>query len=75
MSFVASVVLARILGAELRGVYALAILIPSTIYIFSTFGLTTTHIVFAGKYPEKRGAIAFEGFAVLANKWLTDQRQ
>lgn len=63
LSFVASVVLARILGAELRGVYALAILIPSTIYIFSTFGLTTAHIVFSGKYPEKRGAIAFQSFA------------
>ena len=63
LSFGASVVLARILGAELRGVYALAILIPSTIYIFSTFGLTTANIVFAGKYPEKRGAIAFQSFA------------
>lgn len=63
LGFAASIVLARILGAELRGVYALAILIPSTIYIFSTFGLTTAHIVFAGKYPEKRGAIAFQSFA------------
>lgn len=64
--FAASIVLARILGAELRGVYALAILIPSTIYIFSTFGLTTAHIVFAGKYPEKRGAIAFHSLAFSA---------
>lgn len=63
LSFGASVVLARVLGAEQRGVYALAILIPNTIYIFSTFGLTTAHVVFAGKYPEKRGAIAFQSFA------------
>jgi len=63
---VASVFLARVLGAEQRGIYDLAILIPNTIYIFSTFGLTTAHIVFAGKYPEKRGAIVFHSLAFSA---------
>jgi len=64
--FISTVVLARTLGAEQRGVYDLAILIPSTIYIFSTFGLTTAHIVYAGKYPDKRGAIVFNSLAFSA---------
>ena len=63
LSFGASVFLARVLGAELRGVYALSVLVPTTIYALTTFGLSTAHIVYAGKYPEKRGVIAFQSFA------------
>ena len=66
LSAVAGIMLARILGAELLGIYALAILIPNTIYFLGTFGLSTAHIVYAGKYPEKRGAIAFQSFAFAA---------
>lgn len=58
--------LARVLGAELQGVYALAMLIPNTAYFLGMLGLSTSHVVFAGKYPEKRGAIAFESFAFAA---------
>lgn|GEM_PF-5211959 len=60
IAFGGSVILARILGPEKRGIYDLAILVPNTIYMLSTLGLTTAHIVYAGKYPEKRGAIAFQ---------------
>ncbi len=63
LSFVASVMLARILGVEQRGIYALAILIPQTVCMLGMLGLTTAHIVFAGKYPEKRGTIAFQSLA------------
>ncbi|MFH0982614.1 MAG: polysaccharide biosynthesis C-terminal domain-containing protein [Planctomycetota bacterium] len=63
LSFAASVLLARWLGAEQRGILALAILIPDTVYLFATLGLSTTHLVFAGKYPEKHGAIAFQSLA------------
>lgn len=63
LSFVASVMLARILGAEQRGIYALAVLIPTTIYSLGTFGLSTANIIYAGKYPEKRGVIAFQSLA------------
>ena len=63
LSFAASVMLARLLGAELRGIYALAVLISETVYAFGTLGLSTSNIVFAGKYPEKRGAIAFHSLA------------
>jgi len=66
LAFVASVMLARILGAEQRGVYALAILVPNTMYVFGTFGLSTAHILYAGKNAEKRGTIAFQSFAFAA---------
>ena len=63
LSFAASLALARLLGAEQRGVLALAILIPTTIYLFGGLGLATAQVVFAGKHPEKRGAIAFQSIA------------
>jgi len=64
LSFLASIMLARLLGVEQRGIYALAILIPQTVCLLGMLGLPTVHIVYAGKYPEKRGAIVFQSLAL-----------
>ncbi len=61
LSFLGTLLLARMLGADLQGTYSLAILLPSTIYFLSMFGLPTSYIVYSGKLPEKRGVIAFQG--------------
>lgn len=66
LSFVAGVMLARFLGPELRGIYALALLIPQTVFSFANLGLGTANVVYAGKEPEKRGVIAFQSFAFAA---------
>lgn len=63
LSFLGTIVLARVLGAEKQGIYTLAVLIPNTAYFLGLCGLSTSYIVFSGKYPEKRGAIAFQSFA------------
>ncbi|MFA6174990.1 MAG: oligosaccharide flippase family protein [Phycisphaerae bacterium] len=60
LGFVSSVIVSRLLGAEKFGVYSLALLVPDTLYIFSTLGLTTAYIVYSGKHPEKRGAMAIQ---------------
>lgn len=64
LAFLSEVMLARMLGAEQRGVFALAVLIPNTAFTFCMLGLATSHNVYASKHPEKRGAIAFQSFAV-----------
>ena len=47
------VIIARILGPELKGVYSLAILLPSLLVSFGTFGIGQASIFYIGsrKYP------------------------
>jgi O-antigen/teichoic acid export membrane protein len=49
------VIIARILGPELKGVYSLAILLPSLLVSFGTFGIGQASIFYIGsrKYPPK----------------------
>lgn len=59
LSFLASVYIARILGPELKGIYTLATLIPTTLLIFGDFGLCLANTYFASSRkasPEKLSA-------------------
>jgi len=49
IGIVISILLARILGPDGRGIYALAILIPSFAFIFANLGLNSSTIYFLGK--------------------------
>jgi O-antigen/teichoic acid export membrane protein len=64
--FLASVLLARGLGAEGRGVYALALAAPGLLLGFTSIGLgeATTVLIGKGKYPRER-VIASMNFLML----------
>ena len=53
IGIVVSIMLARLLGPEGRGIYALAILIPSFAVIFTNWGITSASVYYLGKkkYP------------------------
>lgn len=44
-----TIIIARALGPEGQGIYSLAILLPSTLFIFSLFGINTSAIFYIGK--------------------------
>lgn len=71
-----SILLARLLGPELRGVYALALLIPSFAAMFTGVGLGPSTIYFLGKkkYPPQTIAgtnITINGYISIAAVLLT----
>ncbi|MDH3443090.1 MAG: polysaccharide biosynthesis C-terminal domain-containing protein [Deltaproteobacteria bacterium] len=81
IALASSVVLARFLGPEARGVYALVLFLPEIAGIFSLLGFEQANVVYAGLEPQKRqvlvwhstiiaavfgGGIAILGFVLLA---------
>ena len=58
LGIVISILLARILGPENRGIYALVILIPSFAFMFSNMGINSSTVFFLGKgtYPATKVA-------------------
>lgn len=66
LRFLASVLVARSLGAEGRGVYALALAAPALLFGFTHLGLgeATTVLIGKGKYPRER-VVASMNFLML----------
>ncbi len=58
LGIVISILLARILGPENRGIYALIILIPSFAFMFSNMGINSSTVFYMGKgtYPPHKVA-------------------
>ena len=55
ISTMASIIIARILGPEGKGIYALAFVLPSLLFMFAEFGVSgaTVYYVAKGKYSPK----------------------
>lgn len=64
-----SVILARALGPEGKGIYALAILIPTLVYAFVNFGLGSSVIYYLGK--KKYSASLVAGNSIILSLLLT----
>lgn len=54
LALVSSVILARILGPEGRGIFALLLLLPDMTTSFGLIGFDQSNAVFAGLEPEAR---------------------
>src|SRR5262245_27487888 len=54
---VSSIVLARMLGPEGRGLFALVLLVPDSARSFGRFGFDEANTVYAGLEPEKSRAL------------------
>lgn len=52
-----AIILARVLGPEKQGLFALALLIPMTIASFCCFGFETVNTTFAGRYKDARDSM------------------
>ena len=77
-ALLSSVVLARFLGPENRGIFALVLLLPEIAGTFGNMGFQSANAVYAGLEPESRSALAwhsvvlalvFGGLSALAS-WL-----
>ncbi len=65
MSLVSAVVLARYLGPDRRGVFALALLLPELAVAFGRLGFDQSNAVYAGLEPDRRRALSWHS-AVIA---------
>ena len=61
---IASAIIARGLGVENRGVYALAIWLPTALSMFAQFGLNATNGTFPGLYRNQRNAIFINSLVI-----------
>ena len=52
-----AIILARVLGPALRGIYGLAVLVPSIVVIFCMLGQDMVNNTYAGLYQDKRGSL------------------
>ncbi len=60
LALVSSVVLARMLGAEGRGLFALVLLLPDLVRSLGHLGFEDANAVYAGLEPEKRPALVWQ---------------
>ncbi len=72
-SLISSIVLARMLGPEGRGLFALILLLPEMATTFGLIGFDQTNVVYAGLEPENRRALVWQsaGLAVVIGVLLT----
>jgi O-antigen/teichoic acid export membrane protein len=64
LSFLSSILLARFLGPEGRGIFALVNLIPEMILTFGLLGFDQAYAVYAGLEPEKRRAMLWQSISM-----------
>lgn len=71
VALVSGIIVARGLGPEGRGVYAIAILFPSLLAGLGSMGLNTASIYFISKYPEDRPGVTGAALLYSAGVGLT----
>src|SRR5262249_23633671 len=64
LALISSVVLARILGPEDRGLFALVLLLPELVGSFGLLGFEQANAVYAGLEPEGRRALVWQSAAM-----------
>jgi len=57
-SIITSIVIARVLGPEGKGIYAMVMLVPSMLLLFGEFGITMSNIYFIGKKKIEKSVLA-----------------
>jgi O-antigen/teichoic acid export membrane protein len=80
LALVSSILLARLLGPEGRGLFALVLLLPELVRTFALLGFDQAHVVYAGLEPPGRRALAWHSVvlaggvgglaAAAASAWL-----
>lgn len=65
IALISSIVLARALGPEGRGLFALVLLLPELAQSFGLFGFEQANAVYAGREPEARRALVWQS-AIIA---------
>ncbi len=63
LALVSSVVLARILGPEGRGIFALVVLLPDFATSFGLLGFEQSNAIYAGLQPEARRTLVWQSIA------------
>jgi O-antigen/teichoic acid export membrane protein len=66
LALLSSVLLARVLGPEGRGIFALVMIVPSLAGTIGLLGLQQANAVYAGLEPRRRRALAWQSAAVAA---------
>ena len=66
LSLVSSVLLARILGPEGRGLFALVLLLPELATSLAALGFDQAYVVYAGLTPERRRALVWQSGCLAA---------
>src|SRR5262245_1099156 len=64
LALVSSVALARVLGPEGRGLFALALLLPEWSKNLGLLGFEQAYAVYAGLEPERRRSLVWQGMAI-----------
>lgn len=64
LALISSIVLARMLGPEGRGLFALVLLLPELVGSFSLLGFEQANAVYAGLEPGKRQALVWHSAAI-----------
>jgi len=64
LALFSSIILARILGPEGRGVFALVLLLPELGATFGLLGFEQANVVYAGLEPRGRGALVWHSTAI-----------
>jgi len=64
IGLISSVLLARVLGPEGRGIFALVLLIPEMAISFSLLGFEQSNAVFAGLEPERRKSLVWQSMVI-----------
>ena len=57
-SIITSIVIARVLGPEGKGIYAMVMLVPGMLLLFGEFGITMSNIYFIGKKKIDKSVLA-----------------
>lgn len=71
VAVVSGIVVARGLGPEGRGIYAIALLFPSLLAGLGSMGMNTASIYFISKHPEERGSVTGTALLYSACSGLT----
>ena len=66
LALLSSVLLARVLGPEGRGIFALVMILPSLAGTIGLLGFEQANAVYAGLEPRRRRALAWQSAAVAA---------
>jgi O-antigen/teichoic acid export membrane protein len=64
LALISSIILARLLGPEGRGLFALVLLLPELAAAFGLLGFESANAVYAGLEPEKRRALVWHSVVV-----------
>jgi O-antigen/teichoic acid export membrane protein len=64
IGLISSVLLARVLGPEGRGIFALVLLIPEMAISFGLLGFEQSNVVFAGLEPERRKSLVWQSMVI-----------